>query len=288
MDQAGYLPEWPQISSMFRGYNHFNRFELKRLKENEKIEEGRDSYYRLLFLVRGKATLRMLKEKSRIISENECVLLPTGTTGNLYPTGNGILIILLFDAIPEVCERKYQSFLYPYLSSYEFRGTGVTVPPVIMNSLLSILRYMDDDILTAELSSIKQQEIFVLLLHYMHPKDLISLFCPLLKKKLSFKELILAHYQKAHSAKDLLQISGLKRTSFDKKFRENFGTSAHQWLLKQRALLVCRKLKDDKTLSIEQVGKMCGFNSSTHFVRFCRQQFNCTPKELRRHVELMK
>ena len=112
-------------------------------------------------------------------------------------------------------------------------------------------------------------ELFLLFRGFYRKEELAYLFHPIVGKSLDFRSLILENYLKVDQVDGLAKIAGMGRTNFNNKFKEEFGISPHQWLLKQKAKHV----------------RLYKFNSATHFTRFCKQQFGCTPSELLRQLK---
>ena len=92
------------------------------------------------------------------------------------------------------------------------------------------------------------------------------------------------HLHEIKSMELFLLFRGFGRTNFNNKFREEFGISPHQWLLKQKAKHVRFKLAEPEN-TLSDVMQLYKFNSATHFTRFCKQQFGCTPSELLRQLK---
>ncbi|MCD7977088.1 MAG: AraC family transcriptional regulator [Tannerellaceae bacterium] len=95
----------------------------------------------------------------------------------------------------------------------------------------------------------------------------------------NFKNLILKHYKHINSVAELAVIAGMSRTIFDNKFKEVFGMSARKWILQETAKQVRFRAKQPN-VTITDLMDEFKFNSATHFNRFCKQYFDCTPGEL--------
>jgi AraC-like DNA-binding protein len=94
-----------------------------------------------------------------------------------------------------------------------------------------------------------------------------------------FKNFVIRNYHKVKNVAELVHISGMGRTAFDYTFRNEFGVSARQWMLMQIAKQVEYKaLKPD--ITVKDLIREFKFDSASHFNRFCRKQFDCTPGEL--------
>jgi AraC-like DNA-binding protein len=193
------------------------------------------------------------------------------------------MIVFAFFALKTSCEKQsFQSYwrLYPSIT-YTFQPLPFRTPMIEFFELLIL--YLQKEINCSCMHDIKHQELFLILSTQYPKEDMARLFYPIIGKSFDFRSLILDNYLKIHHIDELAHLSGMGRTNFDNKFKEEFGISPHQWILKQKAKHVRNSLAEpDATFS--DVMRKYNFNSATHFTRFCRQQFGCTPTELVRKL----
>lgn len=91
------------------------------------------------------------------------------------------------------------------------------------------------------------------------------------------------HRQSAETPKrgELARMAGLSQSQFDRGFRQAFGTSARQYLLRVRVETSCRRLADTEG-TVATVAQETGFFDHAHFTRCFRQTMGVTPSEYRR------
>lgn len=65
-------------------------------------------------------------------------------------------------------------------------------------------------------------------------------------------------------------------TSFKKEFFRIYGTSPHQWLIRQR-LIHARLLLISTDKAIAEIGTACAFPNTSHFIKLFRKQYGMTP-----------
>lgn len=114
-----------------------------------------------------------------------------------------------------------------------------------------------------------------------YPKRALLQFMALLDDEVSvFYDFINNNYSKYRGVEELILLSGLTQSTFNRKFREHFGNSPYQWILARRADQIQRRLTD----GVEAIGLIMrdfGFTDASHFNRFCRSMFGKTPTQLR-------
>lgn len=69
-------------------------------------------------------------------------------------------------------------------------------------------------------------------------------------------------------------------TSFKKEFFRIYGTSPHQWLIRQR-LIHARMLLISTDKAIAEIGTACAFPNTSHFIKLFRKQYGMTPATYR-------
>ena len=101
-------------------------------------------------------------------------------------------------------------------------------------------------------------------------------------KNLDFRSKILQNYPKAYNVNELISIIGISKTTFFKKFSEEFGMNAKEWLIEKKKDLILLNLADP-TMTVKMLMFQCGFDTPSNFTRFFLQNFHCTPSYAIKH-----
>jgi AraC-like DNA-binding protein len=208
----------------------------------------------------------------------QCILIPKGANVSLTVLQPGALLVFIFDMLKNPFEsyvlQSYQTV--QAATSYTFAPVPIREP---LNSYLElILYYKDRGIEHKQLYEIKEKELFLLLHSCYTQEEVVALLHPLIGMS-DFKNFIIKNYPKVRNVAELVRLSGMGRTAFDYTFRNVFGTSARQWMLAKIAKQVEYKALEPD-ITIKDLIKEFKFDSASHFNRFCRKQFGCTPGEL--------
>jgi AraC-like DNA-binding protein len=119
-----------------------------------------------------------------------------------------------------------------------------------------------------------------LIFRWFYSKEqLAQLFYPIVGQSLDFKAFVLDNYLRARNIQELTNLAMMGRSSFDIKFKKEFGMSPGQWLLKQKA----KHIKIQMAMpgvTVSDIMMKFDFNSPTHFSRFCSQHFGCPPAKM--------
>jgi AraC-like DNA-binding protein len=279
MTNSVYLDE--QLSSCSNDAN--TGFKYIETENNTSLSLQHKDLHYLIFMLEGNALTTYNEFKNVPVEQSEFVFFPKLSNAMITTTSPCRMVVFSFFALKTSCEKHaFQSYwrLFPNID-HQFIPLPFRTPLIEFFDLLVL--YLQMNIGYTHLHEIKHQELF-LILHTQYPKEeLANLFYPIIGKSFDFRTLIMDNYLKIRHIDELAHLSGMGRTNFDNKFKEEFGTSPHQWILKQKAKHVRSSLSEpDSTFS--DVMRKYNFNSATHFTRFCKQQFGCTPTEMVRRL----
>ncbi|MBQ9137173.1 MAG: helix-turn-helix transcriptional regulator [Alistipes sp.] len=79
----------------------------------------------------------------------------------------------------------------------------------------------------------------------------------------------------------LAEQNNCSATTFKSQFRELFNATPHKWQVEQRIHLA-RALLLSTALTITQIGEICSFSHTSHFIRLFKQHYHLTPHAYRR------
>jgi AraC family transcriptional activator FtrA len=91
----------------------------------------------------------------------------------------------------------------------------------------------------------------------------------------------LAHLAEELSVPVLARRAGMSERTFARRFREETGTTPHQWVLAQRIALAERLLEEGEE-PVEAVAHRCGFGSATMLRHHFRRLRSTAPRDYRR------
>jgi AraC-like DNA-binding protein len=276
MENLFYLEE--HVSCQWYKSGFQTGFKTNVIREGEMLEKVDMSYNHLIFVREGLITIDCNEYSGRKVKKDECILIPRAADMSCRTLQDSSLLVLTFDVLQSICDksmlRSYES-LYKQID-YSFTPTPIRYPLTTYIDLLMV--YLKEGINCEHLHEIKEKELFLVLRRCYSREEIMHLLHPIIGVS-DFKALILQNYMKVQSVSELAELTGLGRTAFDTKFRDVFGMSARQWILKEMAKRIRYRAKDP-AMSIRRLITEFKFNSATHFYRFCKQQFDCTPTEL--------
>lgn len=235
-------------------------------------------YNHLLFLKEGLIRMDCDEFHDRELGRQQCILIPKGANVSLTVLQSGMLLAFIFDMLENPFESHILQSYQAIQSKMSYTFTPVPVREPLTSYLELILCYKDKGLERKQLYRIKEKELFLLLYSCYTQEEVVALLYPLIGMS-DFKNFVIKNYPKVRNVAELVRISGMGRTAFDYTFRNVFGVSARQWMLMQIAKQVEYKAMEPD-ITIKDLIKEFKFDSASHFNRFCRKQFDCTPGEL--------
>lgn len=258
-------------------------FQYYDLQVGEVLTRMDENYNRILFLLAGDSLLHCNEFVDHPFSRNQMFLIPQSALASFRALTPCHLLVCRFSIPLDSSSRAELSSLWHYTRDLkpDFYSANVISPLTEFCWLL--VHYLKDKVDDDYLHEIKQKELFSIFRCYYCHEELARLFYPILSPSLSFKMRVYQNYLKVSNGDELASMLEMSRSVFDRKFKEAFGTTARQWILRQIAShLVYDAVDPDVTIT--DLMDRYNFNSGTQFNRFCRQQFGCTPQVFLRRV----
>lgn len=256
-----------------------NGFKYLEFQSDEVIREDKLLRNCLLFVLEGECLIDCNRFKDRLFLTDTMVLLPKMAMAKIEVTAGTRLLALLFDIPMNICDKFTLQSLAGMCKEldYDFEPLGIRHPltPYLEVVTHCLINKMD----CGHFHTMLQQELFFLLRGFYLKEELAFLFYPIISSELSFKDFVIENYLKAKDVNELVSLSRMSKSNFCRKFREVFGETAKQWLLKQQDLHIINKVTTSETTIVELMDEF-HFESQAHFTYYCKTHFNCTPKEL--------
>ena len=82
-----------------------------------------------------------------------------------------------------------------------------------------------------------------------------------------------------NSVSELIQLCNMSDSLFYKRFKQEFGISAKQWLINQLKDRIRKKILEPK-ITAKALMNEFNFSSPEHLNLFCKKQFGMTPSQL--------
>lgn len=235
----------------------------------------------ILMILQGECTMTSGFYPQRIFKEGEMVLIPKSSRFEGEVIKDVKVLVFSFDIPLSSCDKFTLESYSDYCRTVDYNFSSIPIRTPLKDFADLLIYLLNKGMKCGHLFEIKHKEFFLLLRGFYSKEEIVTLLYPIISRTLSFKDFILENYTKVESIEQLIERSHLSRSSFYQKFKEDFGITAKQWMLKQQARAVRAKASEPH-VSIKDLMDVLNYSSPAQFNRFCREYLGCTPGELLR------
>lgn len=257
----------------------YSNFLLTELKPDELVKINSQDFNHLIVILKGRLLIEYDEFVNGKFGEDEFVFIPSYSKSFIKALENSKVLIGTFELPNDVCNLRAIEALADLKSTMPYRFTSVPAHPPMKQFIDLLVMYLESGIQCAHLHEIKEKEIFLIFRWYYTDEEFVTLFHPIVGRSLDFRAMVIKNYTKVKNSEELAAAMGMSRSNFDAKFKDVFGIPPKQWILKRKARSI-RYFMSKPNVTISDVMIQFGFDSFTHFNRFCKKQFDATPSEL--------
>ncbi len=120
-----------------------------------------------------------------------------------------------------------------------------------------------------------QYDLFLHLACSYSEAELARFFYPILRASDDFKAFVSHNYANGDSLQDIAGKANLSKSYFMRRFKEDFGMTAHQWLVEQKKQELVRMISGGQTHT-KTIAEALGFGDLAGLYQFCRKHFGCS------------
>lgn len=126
---------------------------------------------------------------------------------------------------------------------------------------------------------LKEYELFIAMVSDYSREELARFFASILRAGDDFRTFIANNYTEEDTLEDIARKANLSKNYFAQRFKQTFGMTPHQWLMKQKTQKLLQMVASGCTDTKVIVDKL-GFKNLTGLYLFCRRNLDCTFTEL--------
>lgn len=233
----------------------------------------------LLFVLKGQTCVCINRTEIIQLDSNQMILIPVNSQVSLSALTDLELIKCTFFNSSEFNVDSYMEGLNSVATKIE-QGISVLSVNEQMAIFLSFIKNLGEKGLQcAEMNRLLTEELFILLRANYSANELASLFSHAMARSFDFKSFVLKHY-KGMDIQSLADACHMSIATFNRRFRENFGESALQWINKRKAETIFKDLRQTRK-SLVEIADENRFSSTSYLTVFCKKYFNNTPEQIR-------
>ena len=239
----------------------------------------------LIFILSGEVSITKDSKEETRVRAGEFIFIPLSShyTGTVIQPGTYISLSFFHDTI-SLCDKHM-------LSSYldKIQTTPLCFEPLSVRAPLDMFLHLRESYLQAgvnckHLHELKERELFIIFRTAYTKSEIIQLLYPIMGIEVDFKAAVLQHKDRVRSKQELAELLGMSGSELHRKFTQEFGETVQSWLQKQKNKEILSRLNYD-FISIKEVAYELGFGSAAGFNKYCKNNFGCSPSELRQEIK---
>lgn len=243
------------------------------------LESAKTNY--ILFLTKGSAVLNLgSNNQSKLYIAGDIIFLPVSANLSITFKIDAEMLYVSFGSTAEVF-----SEIQKVLATNESNESGDTIGHIRVKYPLNffvtlLVRYIEDEVMTPELSYYKLAELFMILKKYYGENEIRRLFLPIVSAYPEFKLLVFSKYKYSHNVDELAKACNMTKRTFERKFKVAFdGITPYNWMQKQKEYGVLRRLSRSG-VTLGDIISEFNFYDASHFNKFCKQHYAQTPESM--------
>ena len=253
-------------------------FTYRDIKNGGNVDlENRYNY--LIFLLNGEVVVNCDEFTGRHFKKGNLFFIPRTAETQITIVEDSKMMVCVFDTIRSICDKFNLHSCWSICRDMKYDFRPLQIIPQFESFLGQLIYYLNQGVRCEHFHELKVQEMFLIIRWFYTKEQIAQLFYPIIGQSLDFKTFVLDNHLKVKNINELANLSMMGRSSFDIKFKKEFGMPPGQWLLKQKA----KHIKIHMSMpgiTISDLLIKFDFNSATHFTRFCKQHFDTTPSKL--------
>jgi AraC-like DNA-binding protein len=246
------------------------RFSELTLLQDGGIETLKKSHHHILFLLEGTLQIRLMGDIS-LLPAGQALFLARNTLAEIRAVEPSHAIVLAFSN--RVVLGKYDWLAY--IAARHRPRVQELIPMLKLDRMTIDMLRSIVPMWSPCYHVLKQYDLFMNLANSYRESELARFFHPILRASDDFEAFMLHNYTNGDSLEDIARKASLSKSYFMRRFKEVFGVTAHQWLVRQKKRELVRMISGGQT-NTKTMADLLGFSNPAGLYQFCRKHFGCS------------
>jgi AraC-like DNA-binding protein len=258
---------------------HQSEFKFNTIREGHTFVALDKNYNHLLFLLEGEIVISC-NEYVKPMHVGEFVLICMASDFKAKASSASKILTVSFEQFFSLGDVEYKNEIINLTSAVSYDFIPLPIRSPLDKFMDNLEKYLNMGINMPYMHELKLEELAIIMRETYAKEDMALLFYPLVGRQPDFRIRILRNYRKVKNIDDLATLMGMEKRTFSYYFKEEFGMSPYQWMLKQKAKHIQFCLIESRQ-SIPEIWKAYGFIYASHFNLFCKKHLHTTPKKIK-------
>ena len=256
-----------------------------RIPEGKRLKRINVERSLIVCLISGRIRTVYRGARTVLLESGTVYLLPKYAPVFGYSLSDCDLLLCEVPAGFEPQDRPYLSNLISDLpEDFDYRFDTLPVLPVIGEFIRQLRHALEQGIVSEEYLGLKRKEFFLYLKTCFGRAEIAKFMYPLIgSSSMSFKDFIISNYRQYGDVRSFASAANMSESTFSRKFKAVFGTTAHKWLNDRRAEEVYKDIVLTE-MNFTEISDKYGFSSPAYLVFYCRKHFGKTPGAIRKEI----
>lgn len=126
---------------------------------------------------------------------------------------------------------------------------------------------------------LKQYDLLMNMAYTYTNEELAGFFQPILRPADDLRAFVISNYRNMEGVEDFARHAKMSKSCFIRKFRNAFGMTIHQWMMKQKEKDLCEMICCGKR-DVKEIATQLRMDNPACLYQFCRKHFGCPMSEL--------
>jgi AraC-like DNA-binding protein len=233
----------------------------------------------VIFVLEGKSYISYKKFKDVPLKKNSFIFLPKGANLSYHVEQDTVAIFFTFETLLSGCDQNLLQSCSKYIDRITYKFAPVKMREPMQQYCHTIKYSLEQKVNCRHFHELKHKEFFMYLRYFYTKEEITNFLYPIVGVKPDFKQFILNNWKIGMSVDDIIAKMPMSKSTFIRTFDQFFKMTPYTWY--QR--LICDKITQKAIFpgtTTKDLMEVAQITDASQFNRFCRRNFNCTPKML--------
>jgi AraC-like DNA-binding protein len=255
-------------------------FRYREYPQNCVILRRSTSAHVIFILMQGSIVLNCNGYEEKMLHAGEMIFIAAHSFMDLQCLERTVALVCVFQEPRTSCGRLNIQQLSSYLRGVHYNLDTLPVNEEMATLINSIVGCLRSNLSCAYMHQLQTEELLLSLRYFYPIRQVATFFYPIASNSPEFRLFVMRNIDKVSNVRELIEMSGLSRSTFYDKFRIEFNDENPKlWMERQfRSRILFASSQPNVT--VKELAQMLHFDSEDAFHRYCKRHFNQSPQEL--------